>query len=213
MNETSDSRNNLVEGSIRQSLIRMTLPMIFGMFMLFTFSLVDTWFISFLGTDSLTAISFTFPVTFTIISLNIGLGIGTSATVARLVGAKQTDNAQTVGSAALVLAVVLSACVSILGWIYIDQIFSALGATSVQMPYIRDYMALWFVSSVFLAIPMVGNSILRANGDTKTPSVVLSLTGFINALFKHSNKIYLYRKHSTCIFLRNVLFSCYFKKC
>ena len=74
MNETSDSRNNLVEGSIRQSLIRMTLPMIFGMFMLFTFSLIDTWFISFLGTDSLTAISFTFPVTFTVTSLAIGLG-------------------------------------------------------------------------------------------------------------------------------------------
>ena len=81
MNQKSDSRNNLVEGSIRQSLIRMTLPMIVGMFMLFTFSLVDTWFISFLGTDSLTAISFTFPVTFTVTSLAIGLGIGAAAVV------------------------------------------------------------------------------------------------------------------------------------
>ncbi|HJN96262.1 MAG TPA: MATE family efflux transporter, partial [Gammaproteobacteria bacterium] len=74
-----DSANNLVDGSIQKSLIRMTTPMIIGMFMLFTFQLVDTWFISFLGTESLTAISFTFPVTFTIMSLAIGMGIGASA--------------------------------------------------------------------------------------------------------------------------------------
>ncbi|HCO11568.1 MAG TPA: MATE family efflux transporter, partial [Gammaproteobacteria bacterium] len=54
---------------MKASLIRMTLPMIVGMFMMFTFSLVDTFFVSLLGTAELTAISFTFPVTFTIMSL------------------------------------------------------------------------------------------------------------------------------------------------
>ncbi|HJO10697.1 MAG TPA: MATE family efflux transporter, partial [Gammaproteobacteria bacterium] len=77
---------NLVEGSIRKSLIRMTAPMIVGMLMLFTFSLVDTLFISILGTESLTAISFTFPVTFMVISMAIGLGIGASAVVGSYLG-------------------------------------------------------------------------------------------------------------------------------
>ena len=86
--------HNLVDGSIQQSLIRMTMPMIIGMLMLFTFSLVDTWFISFLGTESLTAISFTFPVTFFVMSLAIGLGIGASAVVGKYLGGSEYDKAK-----------------------------------------------------------------------------------------------------------------------
>ncbi len=83
---TQQKKHSLAEGSIKASLIRMTLPMIVGMFMMFTFSLVDTFFVSLLGTAELTAISFTFPVTFTIMSLAIGLGIGASAVVAKYIG-------------------------------------------------------------------------------------------------------------------------------
>ena len=179
---TKSKSIDMLNDPINQTLKSMTIPVVFSMILLLSFGMVDTFFVGLLGTEQLAAISFTFPVTFTIISLNIGLSIGTSATVARFVGSKQTDNAQLVGNGALALAVVFSLSLSLIGWRYIDPIFSALGATSVQMPYIRDYMVLWFASSVFLAIPMVGNSILRANGDTKTPSVVLSLCGFINAL-------------------------------
>ena len=92
--ETPSKIHNLIEEPIQQSLIRMTMPMIIGMIMLFTFSLVDTWFISFLGTESLTAISFTFPVTFTVMSMAIGLGIGASAVVASYLGASEPDKAK-----------------------------------------------------------------------------------------------------------------------
>ena len=51
----------------------MTVPMIVGMIMMMSFGLIDTFFVSLLGTEPLAAISFTFPVTFTLISLNIGL--------------------------------------------------------------------------------------------------------------------------------------------
>ena len=61
----------------------MTVPMIYGMILLMTFNLVDTFFVGLLGTQPLAAISFTFPITFTVISLTIGLGIGTSAVIAK----------------------------------------------------------------------------------------------------------------------------------
>ncbi len=49
------------------------------------------------------------------------------------------------------------------------------------MPYISDYMGLWYLSSIFLAMPMVGNSVLRACGD-RTPSIVMAAGGGLNAL-------------------------------
>lgn len=179
---TKNKQIDMLNGSIGETLKHMTVPVVFSMILLLSFGMVDTFFVGLLGTEQLAAISFTFPVTFTIISMNIGLGIGTSATVARLVGSRQEGNAKMAGSGALILAAVLSIFISVMGWIFLEPIFTALGATDVQMPYIRDYMAMWFIASVFLAIPMVGNSILRANGDTKSPSVIMSLGGFINAV-------------------------------
>jgi Na+-driven multidrug efflux pump len=85
---------DLLNNDITITLRKMTLPTIVGMVVLMTFGLVDTFFIGMLGTQELAAISFTFPVTFTVISLNIGLGIGTSAVIAKLLGAKQRRRQQ-----------------------------------------------------------------------------------------------------------------------
>ncbi|MFC4699784.1 MATE family efflux transporter [Glaciecola siphonariae] len=160
----------------------MTVPMIFGMIMLMTFSLVDTYFVSLLGTDQLAAISFTFPVTFTVISLNIGLGIGTSAVIGKFLGSGETSHAKAIASGSIMLSVLLVSVLCLFGYWMIQPVFTAMGASQQLLGYIHDYMSVWFLSGVFLAIPMVGNSILRAAGDTKTPSIIMATGGGINAL-------------------------------
>ena len=72
----NEKQVNLLEDPVSSTLKRMTIPMIYGMVLLMTFNLVDTFFVGLLGTQPLAAISFTFPVTFTVLSLTIGLGIG-----------------------------------------------------------------------------------------------------------------------------------------
>ncbi|MDC8831612.1 MATE family efflux transporter [Alteromonas gilva] len=160
----------------------MTVPVIIGMVMMMSFGLIDTFFVSLLGTEQLAAISFTFPVTFTLISLNIGLGIGTSAVIAKLAGQGNQDNARETGTGAIMLSVLMVGILALVGGFSINFTFELLGAQSHLLPYIHDYMAIWYFSSVFLAIPMVGNSVLRARGDTKTPSIIMATGGGINAL-------------------------------
>ena len=175
------SPHNLIEEPIQQSLIRMTMPMIIGMIMLFTFSLVDTWFISFLGTESLTAISFTFPVTFTVMSMAIGLGIGASAVVASYLGASQSDKAKESATVINYISFSMACLTVLLCWSLMDPIFAIMGASEDLMVPIRDYMTVWFPGSVLIVCIMTGNSILRAIGDTKTPSILMAAAGFINA--------------------------------
>jgi putative MATE family efflux protein len=174
--------HNLVDGSIQQSLIRMTMPMIIGMLMLFTFSLVDTWFISFLGTESLTAISFTFPVTFFVMSLAIGLGIGASAVVGKYLGGSEYDKAKEAATVINYISFSLACVVVILCWVFMEQIFSLMGASSQLMVPIREYMSVWFPGSVLVVCIMTGNSVLRACGDTKTPSILMAIAGLLNAI-------------------------------
>ncbi|ALO46690.1 MATE family efflux transporter [Pseudohongiella spirulinae] len=175
------SRHNLTEGPIAATLIKMTLPMILGMLMMFSFNLVDTFFISMLGTEALSAISFTFPVTFTLMSLAIGLSIGTSAVVAKYIGRGEHEKAKQASTVTNYVAIALAAALAAIGYLLMDEIFLLMGAPQSMLPTIRLYMDIWMPTSVMLVAIICANSVLRANGDTRTPSILMAAAGLINA--------------------------------
>ncbi|MGJ8675542.1 MAG: MATE family efflux transporter, partial [Pseudoalteromonas sp.] len=115
-------------------------------------------------------------------SLAIGLGIGTSAVIAKALGSNKIDEARFDASVSILVAFVLVLILSFIGYLLIDPIFTLLGAGEQVLPLIHEYMNVWFIGSVFLITPMIGNSVLRASGDTKTPSIVMGGAGLINAV-------------------------------
>ena len=177
-----NSRHNLVEGEISKTLISMTMPVILGMLMLFSFNLVDTFFISRLGTEPLSAISFTFPVTFSILSLAIGLGIGTSAVVAKYLGRGDHEKAKQASTVTSYTSMGVTLILALVAYLLMDQTFLLLGADQSLLPQIREYMTIWLPASMLLVGIMTANSILRACGDTRTPSIVMAAAGLINAI-------------------------------
>lgn len=175
----SESKN-LTTGSVSQNLIRLVLPMIFGIVAVLSVSLVDTYFVGRLGTDPLAALSFTFPVTLTISSLAIGLGAGAASLVSRSVGAQDQEDAKRMATDSLILAIALVAAISILGFFTIRPLFSLLGAQGEILNMIERYMRIWYISMPFLVVPMVANAIIRAVGDALWPSAIMIGAAFVN---------------------------------
>ena len=68
---TSATRARLTEGPVGRHLIRLTVPMIWGLLAMMTFNVADTYFVGQLGVRELAAMSFTFPVVFAFISIVI----------------------------------------------------------------------------------------------------------------------------------------------
>jgi putative MATE family efflux protein len=176
------SSSVLLTAPVNTALKKMTIPMMFGLMMLMSFNLVDTFFISLLGTQALAAFSFTFPVTFTLISLAIGLGVGVSAVVARTLGQKNKEMARQHATVALVMSLILIYGMGLLELLLLDPIFTSLGASQYQMTLIGLYMTPWLLGCAVIIMPMIGNSVMRASGDTKTPAKVMALGALINAL-------------------------------
>jgi putative MATE family efflux protein len=156
--------------------------MIYGMVLLMTFNLIDTFFVGLLGTQPLAAISFTFPVTFTVLSLTIGLSIGTSAVIAKFLGKKDTESVKNSATTAMYISAIIVACLSAVGYIITDPLFTLLGAQASLLPLIHEYIDIWYIGSVCLIGPMIGNAVLRASGDTKTPSMIMGSAGLMNAV-------------------------------
>lgn len=175
-------KHGLLTAPIPNVLTQMTIPMIFGLIAILMFNLVDTFFISLLGTESLAAISFTFPVTFAVNCITMGIGIGLSTSIGRLLGQGDAKNAARFSSHGVLLAVVLVTFASILGLLTIKPLFLLLGATDDLISLIEQYMQVWYLTIPLLVIPMAGNSAIRATGDTKTPAKIMMLAGCINGL-------------------------------
>ena len=175
-------KRSLTEGPVSSQLIKLTLPMVWGIFAIVAFNLVDTYFVGQLGTVQLAAMSFTFPVVMTLGSLAMGLGIGASSVIARAIGEGDMRRVQRFTTNSLTLALTAVILFVTVGLLTIDPLFLALGAEPEVMPFVRDYMQIWYFGMVFLVVPMVGNSAIRAAGNTLTPSIIMTLAAATNIL-------------------------------
>ncbi|MGM0784284.1 MAG: MATE family efflux transporter [Pseudomonadota bacterium] len=175
-------RRELLDGPIATTLLRKSLPVVGGMIAMMSFNLVDAWFIARLGTQPLAAVSFTFPVVFTVISLAIGLGIGTSAVVARRLGQGDVATVRRRATDAALLALVVGVALSLVGLATLEPLFRLLGADAPLMPHIRDYMGIWYLGAAAVIVPRVLNSVLRAQGNTLVPGLMMALAAVLNGL-------------------------------
>lgn len=174
--------NPLLTAPMTSVLLRMTGPMILGIVAILAFNLVDTFFIGMLGTQALAAISFTFPVTFVVTSLAMGLGAGLSAVMGHALGQGKHEEAARITTDNLFLAVLLVTLIAVAGALTIHPLFRLLGASDALIALIYDYMLIWYLTVPMLVLPMVGNAAIRATGDTKTPSLVMTVAGLVNGV-------------------------------
>jgi putative MATE family efflux protein len=172
----------LLDGPVGPTVLRLAAPMLVGILAIVLFNVVDTFWVGQLGAHELAAMSYTFPVVMVVMSLAMGVGIGTTAVVARAIGHGDRGEVQRLTTHALVLALVIVVPVSLLGLVTIDPLFSALGADAPTRALVRQYMVPYYLGVGLLVVPMVGNSALRATGDTRTPSYVMLVAGIFNAV-------------------------------
>ncbi len=174
------SNAKLIEGDISKILYKMTIPMIVGIFGMIFFNLVDTYFIGILGVDELAAISFTFPVIMIVMSISMGLGVGASSVISREIGIGNLNQVKRYTTDVLILSLAIVILLVILGLFTLNPLFQLLGAKKELIPLIRDYMIIWYAGVPLVVIPMVGNSVIRATGDTKSPGLIMMVAVLVN---------------------------------
>jgi len=172
----------MTEGPVGPNLIGLAIPMIFGLISILLINLVDTFYISMIGVKELVAISFTFPVTFTLMSFSFGIGIGAASVISRAIGEGDHHRVQRLTTDSLLLVALIILVVAGLSYLNLDAIFRLMGATDESLPLIEEYMIPWLMGVVFVVIPIVGNSAIRATGDTKTPSIIMVIAAVVNAV-------------------------------
>jgi putative MATE family efflux protein len=178
----ASTQARLTQGSVGRHLIDMTLPVLFGIFMMMLQAFADAYFIGRVGDRELAALSFAFPVLMIVTSVAIGLGAGTSSVVARAIGADNHRRARRLATDSLLLSFAITAAVCVIGVLTIYPLFSLLGAPEDMLPLIGGYMKILYAGVPFVVVGMVGMSSMRATGDTRLPSLLMVIAAIANVV-------------------------------
>ena len=172
----------LTEGPVGPQLVKMTVPILFGISMMMAQSIIDAWFLGKVGDDALAAFSFGFPILMVITSVAIGLGAGTSSVVARAIGANDHRRARRLSTDSLLLSFLTTAGLAAIGILTINPLFKLLGAPPDMIPMIRGFMTILYCGVPFLVVGMVGTSSMRATGDTVLPGKLMMAGALLNVI-------------------------------
>lgn len=173
-----------VDGFIKdpkKALFRLSAPVIIAMLVQTLYNIVDTAFVGRLGSDAIAALTFSFPIFFILIALNHVITIGMTSRISRYMGEKKKKAAENTAIHGLILTVISSLIISVLGTIFIKEIFILFGASSVLGMAI-EYMNIILFGIIFMFPAFLLNSIFSAQGDTKTPMKIQVTALVINII-------------------------------
>ncbi|WP_439136136.1 MATE family efflux transporter [Pseudomaricurvus sp.] len=173
---------SFTEGPVGRQLTLMSLPMVWGLLATMSFNAVDTFFVAQLGSDSLAAMSFTFPVVMLITSMAIGLGAGTSSVMARRLGQGDVAATRKLAGDTLLLSFLLSLIMMAIGLATVEPLFLLLGAEPHLLPLISDYMLIWYLNTPFVIVPMVMSAMMRATGNNKFAGMLMLISALVNVV-------------------------------
>ncbi len=144
------------------------------------FLLADAAIVGHLGTPSLAGLGLAAAVLQTVVGLCVFLAYGTTAAVARRLGADDRRAALAVGVDGLWLAVLVGATATVLGVALTGPLVGLFGASPEASAEAVAYLRPAFLGTVPLLVMLAATGVLRGFQDTRTPLAVAVGSNVLN---------------------------------
>ena len=180
-NRTPPAR--FVTGSLMRHVTVMAGTGAIGLVAVFAVDLINLLYISLLGEKAIAAaVGFAGVVGFFHLSVCIGLMIGITASVARLIGAGKTDDARRMATHSIVLMTVSTAALALLTMAGLEPLLRLLGAQDDVARLAQRYLLITLPSAPLMGIGMATSALLRSVGDARRSMMVTLSAAVITAV-------------------------------
>ncbi|MGV8845264.1 MATE family efflux transporter [Tessaracoccus sp.] len=170
------------EQSINRRILTLALPAFAALVAQPLFLLADTAIVARLGTEPLAGLGAGATVTSTIVGLMVFLAYGSTAVVARHLGAGQRTRALELGIQAMWLAVGLGVVLGVLAWLASPWLLTWLGATGEVHAHALSY-ARWSLPGLpGMLLVLAATGTLRGLADARTPMVLAISAAALNVV-------------------------------
>jgi putative MATE family efflux protein len=182
MVKNRSAQMDLTEGSIPKKMFAFSLPIVFSGILQLLYSAADLVVCSQFGhtANAVGAISETQSLSYLIISLFLGFGIGANVTIGRAYGGKNKESGERTIGSTYALALSCSLVLLVIGVTCSKGLLTLLECPEDILELSTTYMTIYFIGIPFMIIYNFGASLLRGMGDTKRPFIYLTISGLIN---------------------------------
>lgn len=176
------NRATAAAGTLRRQVLKLALPAAGEQVLSMTVSIVNTILVGHLGSAELAAVSLATQWTFMAMTLFTSIATGSTALVARVVGAGDWDTANRTLRQSLLLGLVIGLVATALGVVLARPAIMILGGDQDTLAPGATYLRIAASAFVCQAIVFVGNACLRGAGDTRTTMFVMGVVNIVNVL-------------------------------
>ena len=179
MNQSTS--NSFGSESIGKLLIKQAVPASIGILVMSLNILVDTIFVGhWIGSQAIAAINVVLPVSFFIAALGMAIGIGGSSIISRALGASEKSKALKTFGNQVTMTIILTLTLVFFGLYYIDNIIPVFGGKGTIFEPAKIYYQIVLYGVPFLALSMMGNTIIRAEGKPKYAMYAMMIPSITN---------------------------------
>lgn len=163
-------------------LISMGVPMMVSMLIQSLYNIVDSIFVSRLGTQALTAVSLVYPLQNVIMALSVGIGVGIGSVISLNLGAQNTKKASQAASVGMLLTVLHAAVFALAGAFLTKPFLQMFTTDDLVLERACDYGYIVMCVSFGNFIQMSFEKIYQAVGAMMTTMAVLAASCVINII-------------------------------
>lgn len=167
---------------IRSRVISLSLPALLNMFLISFVGIADMIMVGRLGPSAISAVGMVNQPNFLIISVFMALTVGTTALVARFIGARDIDSAKNVSKQSLVVSIFFGIGLLCFLYTFASYIVKGMGAEPDVLVLGTTYMKIIALGMPFNVLNMIMGAILRGAGDMKKPLMADGVANLINVI-------------------------------
>jgi len=155
-----------------REILRLALPALGALVAEPLFLLADSAIVGHLGTPQLAGLGIAATILGTLVNVSVFLAYGTTAAVARMLGAGDLRGAMRQGIDGCWLALLVGVGTLVVGWPVAPWVISLFGPATDVATYAETYLRISLIGIPSMLLVLAGTGVLRGLQDTRTPLVV-----------------------------------------
>jgi len=173
---------NLTKDPIGKLIKKIAIPASVGTFFQTMFNVVDTFFAGKISPEALSALAKSFPIYFIIIAASVGVTVGGTSLIANSIGKNNKKRTLDYFSQTIIYGFLVSILITIIGLVFSPLLFSLISSDEHFVLLGLKYTNVIFSGSIIFITVVALNSLLHAEGDTKTYRNVLIVSFLLNII-------------------------------
>lgn len=182
MNKNNNRVKLMSEGNVTKSLFKLGIPMVISMLVIALYNVVDTYFVSSLGTSQVAAVSVAFPISLIFSGIGLTFGAGGGSYISRLLGCNDYKKANQVSSTSLFSSLIIGLILVLIILVFLSPVLKFMGATETILPYARSYATIFVVSMLFSTVNVATGNLVISQGASNVTLTAMIIGAILNMI-------------------------------